>query len=137
FDHQMGSSPDWARTTMGTTGEGAPYTGTLATTRVRTFLSEDLPGQVVAALAIPAYTADGYFVVSIAPDVTAEKTIVAPFVGYGGPEAAGEVAPLPVNYTSQPGDEGWRILLTVEIPPLRSDTHKTPGSFFPGGQMGK
>lgn len=126
FDPGMGSSSDWARKTMGTASVGAPYEGTLSTTRVRTFLSEDLPGQIVVALAIPAYEERGYFVASIAPDPKAEKTIVAPFVPYGGPRrseevrggpgAAGEVAPLPVYYTSRPGEQGWQIAMRVELP---------------------
>jgi hypothetical protein len=120
FDRQMGSSPDWARRSMGTASEGAPYKAELFTTRVKTFLSEDLPGQVVAALAIPAYEKNGYFVVSIAPDPAAEKTIVAPFAPYGDDFRDGDqVKPLPVRYTSQPGEHGWTITITVDVPPVR------------------
>ncbi len=116
FDHDMGSSMEWARKTMGPASKEAPYKTTFVTTRVRTVLSEDLPGQVVVAIAIPAYETRGYFLASIAPDPAAEKTIVAPFVMFGRDPADEAVAPLPVHYTSQPGDRGWQIGIRVEIP---------------------
>ena len=101
---------------MGPASKEAPYKTTFVTTRVRTVLSEDLPGQVVVAIAIPAYETRGYFLASIAPDPAAEKTIVAPFVMFGRDPADEAVAPLPVHYTSQPGDRGWQIGIRVEIP---------------------
>ena len=116
FDHDMGSSMEWARKTMGPASKEAPYKTTFVTTRVRTVLSEDLPGQVVVAIAIPAYETRGYFLASIAPDPAAEKTIVAPVVMFGRDPAAEAVAPLAVHYTSQPGDRGWQIGIRVEIP---------------------
>ncbi len=105
---------------MGTATAEAPYRLTLRVPATRVLFDPDLPGQIVVALAIPAYEPGGYFVISIAPDPLAEKSVVAPLTWYSGhAPAPSPVPPLPVSYTSTAGDDGWTIAMTVEIPPQR------------------
>jgi hypothetical protein len=116
FDHRMGSSEEWARRTIGVSTSSAPYAGRVSATATKMVLDTSLPADVAAGLAIPAYETRGYFLLDLRPQAGTDDVSLA-FVPYGAYVPEGDaVAPLRARITSEPGDRGWRISLTVHIP---------------------
>jgi hypothetical protein len=118
FDKVMGYSEEWARRTMGVATATKPYVGTVGDTATKWAWDSSLPPSVVAGLAVPAVEKNGYFVVDISPVRGTAKTAALAFAPYGSYFPEGNtVAPLAVRYEGEPAGKGWRIRLTVDIPP--------------------
>lgn len=117
FDHRMGSSLDWARRTAGRVEPGARYEGKLSSQSARFFFDASLPEELWFGLAIPAYRADGYFLVHAEPVNRREAQSTAPFVSWGddGPPP-GSVAPVQVRCGAQARKKGWHLALDVTVP---------------------
>jgi hypothetical protein len=118
FDKVMGYSEEWARRTMGVATAAAPYSGEVTTMPTKWIWDSTLPPRVVAGLAVPGIERNGYFVMDIEAARGPARKATLPFAPYGEyfPEG-NQVTPLPVRIESEPAGKGWRIRLTVEVPP--------------------
>jgi hypothetical protein len=118
FDPYMGRSEEWARKTMGVSSASAPHVARVTATATKMVFDASLPAAVTAALVIPAYETQGYFHLDLRPVAGVEEAAAVTFVPWGDPvpDVAGR-APLRARYRSEPAEIGWRIHLTVEIPP--------------------
>lgn len=117
FDYKMGRSEEWARRTIGVATASKPYSGAVGDQAVQWGWDWHLPPDVEAGLAIPALEKNGYFVVNLAAPGAAQATTLA-FVPYSSDYPEGlQVKPLAARYQADPADKGWRITLTVDIPP--------------------
>ncbi|MCC7044937.1 MAG: hypothetical protein IT183_13820 [Acidobacteria bacterium] len=123
FDNQMGQSAEWARRTMGTAGPDTPHVGQVSSTTARMIFDNSLPERVTISLAVPAYEPGGYFVLQLAPPVSEERVVAAPFVPYGASFAEGGsgVMPLPLRVLSEKDETGWRVRVTIEVPASSSE----------------
>lgn len=118
FDKVSGYSEEWARRTMGVASALTPYVATVFATAAKMAWDSSLPPRVVAGLTVPAIEKNGYFVIDVNVVRGTAEAAALPFAPWGAyfPEG-NQVASLPVRYQGEPGDKGWRIKLTVDVPP--------------------
>lgn len=118
FDKEMGSSEEWAKRWMGTTGPSALYVGKVAATATRMIYDSTPPAHVETGIALPSYAKEGFFVLDINPVEGSELTTVLPFVPYGIPSPpAAATVPLPARFRSEFSGKGWKIHLIIDVPP--------------------
>jgi hypothetical protein len=114
FDHQEGYTRDWAHRVMRKSSNSANYSTTLTTTAAVTASSVHDARPLTIAVAIPAITDDGYFLLEIAgPSDRQEKP--ARFCRYGEyfPESGAKEIPVVVSATPAKGD--WAVNLAIDI----------------------
>ena len=117
FDRRMGTTGDWAREWMGPTSDDAPYTVSYTSSSVATLFDPPRPAEVDLALAVPSYEARGFFTLVLKPRSRSSGEQPAAFVPYGDFFPADRAPTLTVRYAAKRQPNGWRLVLTVLVPP--------------------
>jgi len=118
FDLQMGSTRDWARRTLGPSGPGRPYVGSLTTTPAVTVGTMDDARPLTVAFALPELTDFGYFLLLVDRPLREER-VEARYASYEPAFPRPRGAAIPVVATAEATKGAWRIRLEVDLQAAR------------------
>jgi hypothetical protein len=113
-----GYTEEFARQTAGTTAPGQPPYGAVVAGSAQKMIYDFTPGDVQANLALLSIEPRGYFNLHLQPVAGTEQTATLPYQSYlvaTRDEAA--IRPLTARYRSESSRKGWKIRLTVVVPP--------------------
>lgn len=116
FDGRMGRSAEWAERTLGTASPGAPWRTTFSTVDTVT-VGVARPAKVDLWLYLPALDRRGFFFLHVEPAARPDGEAAIAFAPFGDSFPAGEVPQLTVRWDAAPKEKGWRIGLTLDVPP--------------------
>ncbi len=117
FD-SYGYTEEFARETAGTTAPGLPPYGAVVNGSANKMIYDTTPGPVQANLALLSLESRGYFNLFLQPVAGTEQTTTLPYQSYlVATRAEGRIQPLQARYRSESSRQGWKIFLTVSVPP--------------------
>jgi len=113
-----GSSEEWARRTIGTTGTGKPYNGVTWSTDTKMAYDRTPPANLDAGLFLPGLRQEGYYLLKIRPIAGTDQTTALTWASFHVRTNEDDtVPPLPAHFRSEAARKGWTIHLTVDVPP--------------------
>jgi hypothetical protein len=114
FDHRQGYSREWAHRELGASSAARPYTSTLVTTAATTLGSMNDARAVDVALALPALTDEGYFILTVdSPGEHLQRA--ARFCRYDEYVPQPDAQAIPVTVTATANQGNWEIVVTVDV----------------------
>jgi hypothetical protein len=121
FHKNSGSSEEWARKTIGSTGAGKAYSAEVSETDMKMFYDRTPPSSIGVGVFLPAFEKDGYFVLEVRPVAGAEQTTLMNYRSFYVPTAEEDkIQPLAARLTSKGNSKGWTIRMIVDVPPGES-----------------
>jgi hypothetical protein len=114
-----GYTEEFARQTAGSTAPGRlPYAAVVAGSDQKMFYDTTPGRDVQANLALFLLEPRGYFNLHLVPVAGTEQTTKLPYQSYlVKTRDEDKIQPLIGRYRSEPSRKGWKIHLTVEVPP--------------------
>ncbi|MEO7997148.1 MAG: hypothetical protein ABI852_06860 [Gemmatimonadaceae bacterium] len=117
FDWRLGSSLDYALKNGGKVTEAAPFEGRVSSTASAFAFSAPRPDSVELSLALPALTRNGFFQLILHPKDAPSGNGQAIYQLFEGVPPSGNGPKLVFNYTAEPMEKGWRLKITLLVPP--------------------
>lgn len=117
FDRQSGYSQAWAEQFLGNTSPSRPHVQEIGSTAVKMVWDRSLSEELVANIAVPAFNPDGSYLLIVKPRNGQSGTVAARFVEFDSYFPAEGADSLTVHYRADAESEGWRLHVTLEIPP--------------------
>lgn len=117
FDWRMGTSPEFALKSAGKASDTAPFQGVTSTMASVLVFSGPRPDSLELSLALPALTSNGFFHLTFRPQATPSGDQAASYQLYEGSAPAGNGPRLNYRYSAEPLDNGWRLTITLLVPP--------------------
>lgn len=117
FDPQMGGTAEWARKTMAPTSETAPYVVPYTSISAATALDPPRPREFTLALYVPAFETRGAFTLRVRPADSPSGELPFGFLAFSDNLPSSDVPRLTCRYTATPAPKGWKLAVTVLVPP--------------------